>query len=163
MCLGSGLLNALVTIVHVQGTITEILLTLETLTPRTNAPMHARFAGSGYLWATTATRGRDAKYLVLDCTLLTVWPSLGGLVLPVWLTGGITAAASDLDHWLTWYKGCKRMFHNFLHIIIVRLPVSQWYCECDVYQVLLWFLFHNWLVWRNVIISYCYTTTLYVI
>ena len=49
MCLGSGLLNALVTIVHVQGTITEILLTLETLTPRTNAPMHARFAGSGYL------------------------------------------------------------------------------------------------------------------
>lgn len=43
MCLRSGLLNALVTIVHVEASITEVLLTLDTLTPRTNASVHARF------------------------------------------------------------------------------------------------------------------------
>ena len=87
MCLFSGLLNALVTIVHVQGTITEILLTLETLTPRTNASVHARFAGRSEA-DTGATRGRDVSQVFSGNCL-----AESGACCCLSGSGGITAAA----------------------------------------------------------------------
>ena len=106
----------------------------------------------------------SARIIVLLCSTPTV---SSGRVWPVWGWRNQCSCTSDeiteISDWImSWYKDWRqRMFHNFPpqqqhHCPASCVPVILW-CECDVSQILLWFLFHNWLVWRNVIICYRYT------